>query len=153
MLQCGLIPYQHSGDLSVLHHILLFDKYNISVPDVIPDHAVAFYIQAKIAVNVCSALHEGWRMFKQSLIIPRGKKPSLRTFAAVIRIALTTDTNAKGTVYAKPTFELIGMVPEENIEGIIGYAESFKKAASRSVATQSDFIPVDSSDPEAAFKG
>ncbi len=95
---------------------------------------------------------KGWRMFKQSLIIPRGKKPSLRTFAAVIRIALTTDTNAKGTVYAKPTFELTGMVPEENIEGIIGYAESFKKAASRSIATQSDFIPVDSSDAEAAFK-
>jgi hypothetical protein len=84
---------------------------------------------------------KAWRTFKQLLIVPRGTKPSLRTYNAVIRISLTTESNSKGTLFARPNFELLGAIPSDKVEGILGYAEAFKAAATK--VSSSDYTVVE----------
>ena len=51
-LECGLVLNDHSCDLTVCHHVALFDKHDVTVLDACADHAVSLGAQAKIGVQI-----------------------------------------------------------------------------------------------------
>lgn len=72
------------------------------------------------------------KTYLQSLIIPRRPgEASLRPWQVVTRIALKGAKNAEGKPYALPTFERLGVLPNDKAAAVREYAQAFASSATR----------------------
>lgn len=59
-LEGGLVVDDDGGDLSVIHHRLFADEYDVTVIDAGADHAIAFCTEAEVGLDVVCGLDIGF---------------------------------------------------------------------------------------------
>ena len=99
-----------------------------------------------IRIDLAPTGNKPYEKYVDGLLLPRkrGQRP-LRTTQVLTRIGLKIATNSGGIKYSVPTFECVGLVPDEARASLLACAESIREAAN------SAFIPVPDSQIPAEF--
>lgn len=101
-----------------------------------------------LRIDLAPTGNKPFEKYVDGLLIPRkkGQRP-MRVNQVVTRIGLKIEQNQSGTKYSVPTFESVGIVPDEVRPALMQMAESLKDAAGKA------FYEVDASQVPAEFAG